>query len=83
MSLGKQSVGAVGIKDVLEFKLVFLAFDQSLSAALHYCLRCTCTHLLVIKNIAWHSKINNDTPLPIADCLLSDSRRREAFVKEF
>ena len=57
MALGKQSVGAVGVKDVLEFELVFLlAFDQSLSAALHYCLRCTCTHLLVIKNIAWHSK---------------------------
>ena len=75
MALGKQSVGAVGVKDVLEFKLVFLAFDQSLSAALHYCLRCTCTHL--------PCTVNNDTTLPIADCLLSESKRKEAFVKEF
>ena len=47
MALGKQSVGADGVKDVLKFELVFLAFDQSLSEALRYCLRCTYMYTLI------------------------------------
>ena len=41
-------------------------------------------HTLVIKKkTLLPGIVNNDTPLPIADCLLSESKRKEAFVKEF